>query len=105
MKHTATKDKSRRLTKRESVISFVEGTVMPAKGRVATITRLYWAYRSEDLAEGVQSKLDELQTLYDRSMAKITQIHRNKGLTVTGKQEAFKKLKAELATELKEWAK
>jgi hypothetical protein len=63
------------------------------------------AYKSEGMATGVMEKLDELLKLYDRSMAKITLIHRNTGLTAVGKVTAFKELKAELAKELAGWSK
>jgi hypothetical protein len=63
------------------------------------------AYKSEGVANGVMEKLDDLLKLYDRSMAKITLIHRNTGLTAVGKQGAFRELKAELAKELTGWAK
>ncbi len=61
------------------------------------------AYKSEELANGVKQNLDELQTFYDKAMAKITQIRRNTGLTLIGKQDAFAKLKADLTKELQEW--
>lgn len=62
------------------------------------------AYRSETLAEGVQSNLDELQKFYDKAMARIAVIRRNAGLTLKGKADAFAKLKDELTKELQEWA-
>ncbi len=62
-------------------------------------------YRSEDLAEGVAQRLDQLQSFYDKAMARVLQIRRNASLTARGKSEQFAKLKGELATELAEWSK
>ena len=63
------------------------------------------AYKDEALADGVEKNLVELQEFYDRSMAKIGQIHRNTGLTLKGKVDAFAELKMEIAKELGDWSK
>ena len=57
-------------------------------------------YRSEEVADGMQSHLDGLQQFHDRALARLTQINRNRNLTAIGKQDAYKKLREELTKEL-----
>lgn len=62
-------------------------------------------FASEDIARGVEKKLDSLEVIHRSALKNITLIRESKNLTAKGKQTALKELEEEIVFVTKEWQK
>ncbi len=60
-------------------------------------------FASEDIARGVEKKLDALDGIHRTALTSVTSIRESKDLTAKGKQTALKELEAEIVKKTKEW--
>ena len=60
-------------------------------------------FASEDIARGVEKKVDELDGIHRSALTSVTSIRESKDLTAKGKQTALKELEAEIVKKTKEW--
>ena len=60
-------------------------------------------FASEDIARGVEKKLDALDDIHRSALASVTSIRGSNELTNKGKQAALAELEAEIVKKTKEW--
>lgn len=62
-------------------------------------------FDSEDMANGVKTKVDALNTIHTSALTSIKQMKTSQELTTKGKQSALVDLQAEVGRQIKEWQK
>lgn len=62
-------------------------------------------FESEDIAQGVERKLDALAAIYASAVVSMTSIRKSKALTPKGKQDQLVDLQAEVEKKMKDWQK